>query len=76
MAYICGMPRSQKISNPNRDAFLVTTPSLRMRKAAFDRDQVIIDRANAAKGRAIGIDVTEVSDDDLLADLRRRRVSA
>lgn len=51
-------------------------PGMKVRKAPAGRDQTIIDRANAAKARATGIDVTDISDDELLADLRRRRVSA
>jgi hypothetical protein len=69
------MSRAQKAPR-NTDSFVTTMPGMKVRKAPAGRDQTIIDRANAAKARATGIDVTDISDDELLADLRRRRVSA
>jgi hypothetical protein len=63
-----------KLTHPT-DTMTTTLPAAKARKT-IGRDQVIIDRANAAKARATGINLTDISDEELLADLRRRRVSA
>jgi hypothetical protein len=66
------MSRPQS-SNPVSVAPQARRPA-RSRKPGHDIDQVIVDRANAAKARPDAIDITGLSPEELIADLGRRSV--
>jgi hypothetical protein len=75
MPYMKDMPRTQKISFALQGVF--TTPTVtkaRQQRRAHARE--ILEQVDAAKTRKTGIDVTDISDAELLADLRRRQVRA
>lgn len=75
MSYMEDMPRTQKTSIALQGVFAAQTGTkARQQRQAHARE--LLEQVDAAKTRKTGIDVTDISDAELLADLRRRQVRA